>query len=93
MYLLEATGKRVLHTGDFRLHGPHRERLMGALRELGHIDLLITEGTSMTRSDGWTEERAGAEMAKLIRQYKYCFLLTSSGNLDRIDTFSRQIPT
>lgn len=92
MYQLEAGGKRVLHTGDFRLHGPHRERLMGALRGLGHIDLLITEGTSLTRDDGWTEERAGAEMAKLMRQYKYCFLLTSSGNLDRIDTFAQQIP-
>lgn len=92
MYLLEADGKRVLHTGDFRLHGPHREQLMDALHQLGHIDLLIAEGTSLTRSDGWTEERAGAEMAKLIRQYKYCFLLTASGNLDRIDTFSRQIP-
>lgn len=92
MYLLEADGKRVLHTGDFRLHGPHRERLMDTLRGLGHIDLLITEGTSLTRNDGWTEEQAGAEMAKLIRQYKYCFLLTSSGNLDRIDTFAQQIP-
>ena len=92
MYLLEADGKRVLHSGDFRLHGPHRERLMGTLRGLGHIDLLITEGTCLTRNDGWTEEQAGAEMAKLMRQYKYCFLLTSSGNLDRIDTFARQIP-
>lgn len=92
MYLLEADGKRILHTGDFRLHGPHRERLMDTLRGLGHIDLLITEGTSLTRNDGWTEEQAGAEMAKLIRQYKYCFLLTSSGNLDRIGTFSQQIP-
>ncbi len=92
MYLLEADGKRVLHTGDFRLHGPHREPLMDALRGLGHIDLLITEGTSLTRDDGWTEEQVGAELAKLIRRYKYCFLLTSSGNLDRIDTFAQQIP-
>ena len=92
MYLLEADGKRILHTGDFRLHGPHRDRLMDALHGMGRIDLLITEGTSLTRDGGWTEERAGAEMAKLIKQYKYCFLLTSSGNLDRIDTFARQIP-
>lgn len=92
MYLLEADGKRILHTGDFRLHGPHRDRLMKVLCALGRIDLLITEGTSLTRSDGWTEERVGAEMTKLIQQYKYCFLLTSSGNLDRINTFAQQIP-
>lgn len=92
MYLLEADGKRVLHTGDFRLHGPHRERLTDTLCRLGHIDLLITEGTSLMRDEGWTEEQVGTEMAKLIRRYKYCFLLTSSGNLDRIDTFARQIP-
>lgn len=92
MYLLEADGKRILHTGDFRLHGPHRERLMDSLRGMGRIDLLITEGTSLTRGGSWTEDRAGIEISKLIKQYKYCFMLTSSGNLDRIDTFARQIP-
>lgn len=92
MFLLEAGGKRIIHTGDFRLHGKHYERIMSRLRELGAVDLLITEGTTLTRTeDNWTEEKVKAVFSELLNKYKYCFLLTSSGNIDRISGFAQCI--
>lgn len=92
MFLLETAGKQILHTGDFRLHGQHFDRIMSRLRELGTVDLLITEGTTLTRTrDGWTEEKVKTNFSDILREYKYCFLLTSSGNIDRISEFAQCI--
>lgn len=92
MFLVEAGGKLILHTGDFRLHGQRSEIILNRLRDLGNIDLLITEGTTLSRTEGgWTEENVEAEFSKLIDRYKYCFLLTSSGNIDRIGEFAKCI--
>lgn len=92
MFLLETGGKRILHTGDFRLHGQHYDRIMSRLRELGNVDLLITEGTTLTRTgENWTEEKVKTYLSGLLKENKYCFLLTSSGNIDRISQFAQCI--
>ena len=92
MFLLETDGKRILHTGDFRLHGQRSEMITDRLRTLGNIDLLITEGTTLSREgENWTEERVGNVFSRLLDKYKYCFLLTSSGNIDRISEFARRV--
>lgn len=93
MYLIEVGGKRILHTGDFRLHGPRREVLMGKMRQLGRIDLLITEGTTLSRKSdvSWDEGKVREELVKMYRKFKYCFVLASTTNLDRIQAISEPV--
>ena len=48
MFLVEADGKRILHTGDFRQHGYLGKGLLPTLEKYiapQGIDVLITEGT------------------------------------------------
>lgn len=49
MLLIEAEGKKVLHTGDFRNHGYKGVILEKTLKEIGKIEALITEGTTLSR--------------------------------------------
>ena len=94
MFLVEGYNKRILITGDYRMHGFYRDKLEEALTNLGQIDLMITEGTSISRDseyyhdENWVEE----QFRELLHDYKYCFLLTSSSALDRIAAFSRAVP-
>lgn len=94
MYLIEVGGKRILHTGDFRLHGKRKYKLLEAVNHLGNIDLLITEGTTLTRQtdeDPWDEGRVKWELKRLYSKYKYVFVLVSSTNLDRLQMVSEQV--
>ena len=54
MFYIEATGKRILFTGDFRDHGivGEKDRVWRTLAAYvpRNIDLLITEGTMLSRS-------------------------------------------
>ena len=97
MYLIEAGNKRILHTGDFRLHGLRKEELLKGISRLSPIDVLITEGTAILKdtamsasqgsgvlTGGRSEEWVGAELARKATAYKYCFVLASPSNLDRI---------
>ena len=95
MFLIEGHGKRILITGDYRMHGFHAERMERTFREMGHIDLMITEGTNLSKDYNciYKNETYIEEKFKEIKQkYKYVFLLTSSSNIDRIAAFSRQVP-
>lgn len=55
MFLIEAAGKRILFTGDFRDHGiaSEKNRFWNILEECvpKGIDILITEGTMMSRGE------------------------------------------
>ena len=42
-------GKRILLTGDYRMHGFRADKMEKTFREMGHIDLMITEGTNLTK--------------------------------------------
>lgn len=94
MYLVEGQDKRILLTGDYRLHGFCGDRLEDTFSSLGHIDLMITEGTNINREspychdEKWVEE----QFKRILRENKYVFLLASSSNIDRIASFSRAIP-
>ena len=94
MYLIEAGNKRILHTGDFRLHGRNRNKLVEDISSLGPIDLLITEGTTLSRDtkENWDEESVTARIRKCTEKYKYCFVITSSSNIDRIQSISEAVP-
>ena len=51
MYLIECDGKRLLHTGDYRMHGRKGEEFLNILKKIGKVDFLITEGPCLNRSD------------------------------------------
>lgn len=50
LFLIEADGKRILYTGDFRLHGFRGKAIPKILRKIGKVDAIITEGTTLSRS-------------------------------------------
>lgn len=95
MFLIQADGKNVLYTGDFRAS----EKAVSAVRErLGEgqkLDLLITEGTNVRpgkseragefQGEEWVKRRAAGRM----RLYQgTVFVLCSSANEDRLQAIS-----
>lgn len=97
MYLIEADGKVILHTGDFRGHGYRGSKMLDVIKYYVHwngrkVDYLITEGTMM--GDGKDEEvKKESELYKdaveLFREHRYVFLVISSTNLDSLVSFYR----
>lgn len=90
MFLIEAEGKRILHTGDYRNHGRKGKLFLPTLKSIGHIDCLITEGTTLSRKDQniyKTEQELELIAKNLFAKYDQVFVLSSSTNLDRIVTF------
>lgn len=95
MYLIEADGKVVLHTGDFRGHGYRGPKMLETIHEHVHkdgrmVDYLITEGTMMgdrKNEEVKSEEELQEEATKLFGECKYAFLVISSTNLDSLYSF------
>ena len=96
MFVIEAEGKRVLYTGDFRMHGL-RHHVLHKLVDtyIGEIDVLITEGTLLSRdTDDCTSEVAVLEdISSYIQDRKYVFVMCSSTNIDRIMGIWQNMPT
>ena len=96
MFVIEAEGKRVLYTGDFRMHGLRHhilEKLVNTY--IGEVDVLITEGTSLSRdADECISEAAVLEdISSYIQDGKYVFVMCSSTNIDRIMGIWQNMPT
>lgn len=95
MFLIEADGKRLLYTGDFRLHGV-RGNVMDKIldRRIGKVDVVVTEGTTVSRSEyeTVTEWELQKRVKAYLRQYKYVFVLCATTNLDRIFALARAVP-
>ena len=73
MFLIEADGKRILHTGDFRLHGFRGKAIPKILDKLiGKVDALIIEGTTLSRTDETpvTELELQKRAKEYIEQYE-----------------------
>lgn len=96
MFLVEADGKRILHTGDFRGHGFRGKGLLPALEKyVGQVDVLITEGTILSRDeiDFLSEHELQRRAKQLLQDYKYVFVICSSTNIDRIGAFCQAVPS
>lgn len=90
MLLIEAEGKRILHTSDFRMHGAKGSKMPAVLEKYcKHIDVLITEGTMLSRQTEKliTERDLGKQAVKLLQKNKYVFSICSSTNIDTIAQF------
>ncbi len=95
MFLAEADGRRVLHTGDFRLHGFRGDKTLPALQKYaGDLDCIVCETTTLSRGDKpmTTERELQNEARKIMRDNKYVFVLCSSTNIDRIAAFYHANP-
>jgi len=89
MYLIEANGKRILYTGDFRTHGPIGKGIPKILKKVGKVDILISEHTTLSRQDEtvMSEFMLQKEAVSLIENNKYIFIMCASTNIDRIASF------
>ncbi len=93
-YLVEAGGKRILYSGDLRLHGRKpgmASRLLQAAQQ-EPIDVLLMEGTHICSSQerGLTEDELETEIAKYMKRAKGLVLAAFSPmNVDRLVTFYR----
>lgn len=89
MFLVEDGEKRILHTGDFRTHGPIGKDIPNLLKGIGKVDALICEHTTLSRTDEnfVTEESLQKEAVNLIKNNKYVFIMCASTNIDRIASF------
>lgn len=86
MLLIEADGKRIWHTGDFREHGYLGKGLMPTIKHYAtDIDVLITEGTMLGRTDQCIHEReVSRRMALAMEAFKYVVVLASSTDIERL---------
>ena len=92
MFLVECDGKKILHTGDFRLHGPRGKTVIKALKAfVGKVDCLICEGTTLSRGKETTvtEKEIKDKAEQIFKDNKYVFILCSSTNIDRIAEFHK----
>ncbi|MFZ4695743.1 MAG: MBL fold metallo-hydrolase [Verrucomicrobiia bacterium] len=92
--LVEADGKRLLYSGDLRLHGRQQGMIEELKREAASkpIDVLLMEGTRFTpeRTVGMGEMELEQELAKDIEAAKGLVLaIFSPLNVDRLITFHR----
>ena len=86
MFLIEADGKRIWHMGDYRQHGWMGGKLLKLLKwQATDIDVLITEGTMLSRDDECIHESLVAEkMAHIMQAFKYVFVLVSATDIERL---------
>ena len=94
LFLIKAEGKRILYTGDFRLHGFRGHALPKILHKIGKVDVLITEGTTLSRPDSqpMTERELQQKVKQYMAQYKYVYVMCASTNLERICALSKAVP-
>ena len=96
MFVIEAEGKRVLYTGDFRMHGLRHHVLDKLVNTyIGEVDVLITEGTSLSRDadDCISEATVLDDISSYIQDGKYVFVMCSSTYIDRIMGIWQNMPT
>lgn len=94
MFLIEADGQRILHTGDLRSHGYMGDKLKEVLGLIGRVDALICEGTMLSRDgeDVMTEAELSKRARTIMNENKHVFVLCSSTNIDRIRAFYEAKP-
>lgn len=95
MFVIEADGKRILHTGDFRLHGFRGSKTLSMLRRYAHgVDCVVCETTNLSRGDEpiMTERELQTAAREIMQENKYVFVLCSSTNIDRISAFYHANP-
>lgn len=95
MFVVEADGKKVLHTGDFRTHGFRGKGVKPTLEKyIKKVDALVCEGTTLDRMETKyeTENDLKNRMKPILAENKYVFVVCSSTNIDRLAGICSVIP-
>jgi ribonuclease J len=90
MLLITCDGKRALYTGDFRSNG--RKSYSTLLRKIEKVDVLIVEGTTLSRSSTHTDTEHDLEeiAVRTINDTRgSVFILMAATNIDRLVTVYR----
>lgn len=93
--LVEANGRRLFYTGDFRAHGRKRGVFERLLREPPNVDVLLMEGTNIREgadfeARGPSETDVESSIAELARTTHGILLAAfSAQNIDRLVTMFR----
>jgi ribonuclease J len=94
--VIEAGGRRLLHTGDFKLGAraaDHGAEALGRLREIGAagVDLMICDSTGAEEAEeAGDEEAVGAHLEELVRETQGAvFAAIFSSNLARLEVLLR----
>ncbi|MFA5118805.1 MAG: MBL fold metallo-hydrolase [Candidatus Omnitrophota bacterium] len=87
-YLVEAEGKRLFYSGDFRGHG-RKSKLFKKMLQCPpkDIDCLLMEGSSLGRNEVLYQDEISVEkrIAEVLKEAdNITFLFTSSQNIDRL---------
>mgnify|MGYP001558474077 CR=1 FL=1 len=95
-FLIEADGKRLLYSGDLRLHGRKPGMAQHLIQAVSHapVDILLMEGTHFApdRKPGLTEVELEHEIAKQIADARGLVLaIFSPQHVDRLVTFYKAI--
>ena len=90
-FLIEADGKHLFYSGDFRSHGRKGKLFECFIKNPPkNIDVLLMEGSCLGREQSEkypSEQSLQTEFAKIFRGTKgACFVQSSSQNIDRIVT-------
>ena len=98
MFLFEGAGHTILHSGDFRSAG-YMSKSLDIIPKLIHdryhkqVDVLLTEGTMMTRSVKeehlLTEWDVKKEATDFMRDHQQVFVICSSTNFDSLTSICR----
>lgn len=87
-FLVEAEGKRLFYSGDFRAHGRKAKLFKQIIeRPPQNIDCLLMEGSALGREDAQYKAEGDVEkrLEEILRERKnITFLFASSQNIDRI---------
>ncbi len=89
-FLIEADGKRIVYSGDFREHGRKKKVLEYFLHDVNKgIDALILEGTNLglAKNEPMQEEKIENKLFDLAKSNRPILLYASSQNLDRLVSF------
>jgi len=88
-FLIEANGKKVLYSGDFRNNGRKKKLFFKMIndKKIKNVDVLIMEGTMIKRDDKIFKDEIEVEnkIYNILKNSKnISFLISSSQNIDRI---------
>lgn len=88
-FLVEADGKRLYYSGDFRAHGRRKKAFDWFLNDPPRdIDVLLMEGTMMGRGNASFADEEAVErgMLEVLRTQddRACFLVCSGQHIDRL---------
>lgn len=92
-FMIDAEGKRIFYSGDFRGHGRKHIVFDKIIKEPPkNIDYLLLEGSHIEKQDGDcnTEDAVELRLAELLNnKSRLYFIATSSQNIDRIVSLYR----